>query len=53
MIRKCDEVDVRAILDIVNDGAAAYRGAIPADRWHEPYMSREELGRGSFGITTT
>ena len=23
--------------------AEAYRGVIPADRWHEPYMSREEL----------
>lgn len=29
--------------DIVNDAAAAYRGHIPADRWHEPYMPLEEL----------
>jgi len=28
---------------VINDAAAAYRGVIPADRWHEPYMSREEL----------
>ncbi|MEJ5311654.1 MAG: GNAT family N-acetyltransferase [Anaerolineae bacterium] len=28
---------------IINDAAQAYRGVIPADRWHEPYMSREEL----------
>ena len=29
--------------DIVNDAAVAYRGHIPADRWHEPYMPLEEL----------
>ncbi|HEX4780427.1 MAG TPA: GNAT family N-acetyltransferase [Usitatibacter sp.] len=42
--RACDE-DVDAIFAIVNDAAQAYRGAIPADRWHEPYMPREELLR--------
>jgi len=31
------------ILEIVNDAARAYRGVIPADRWHEPYMPAEEL----------
>jgi N-acetylglutamate synthase-like GNAT family acetyltransferase len=31
------------MLAIVNDAAQAYRGVIPADRWHEPYMPREEL----------
>jgi GNAT superfamily N-acetyltransferase len=31
------------ILDIVNAAAVAYRGVIPADRWHEPYMTAEEL----------
>jgi GNAT superfamily N-acetyltransferase len=31
------------ICAVVNDGAAAYRGVIPADRWHEPYMPPEEL----------
>jgi len=29
--------------DIVNDAAVAYRGYIPDDRWHEPYMPLEEL----------
>lgn len=29
--------------EIINDSAQAYRGVIPADRWHEPYMSKEEL----------
>ena len=31
------------MLEIVNAAAVAYRGVIPADRWHEPYMTREEL----------
>lgn len=31
------------MLGIVNDAARAYRGVIPADRWREPYMSRDEL----------
>ena len=28
---------------VVNDAAVAYRGVIPADRWHEPYMPLDEL----------
>ena len=28
---------------IINDAAHAYRGVIPPDCWHEPYMPREEL----------
>ncbi len=31
------------MLAIVNAAAEAYRGVIPADRWHEPYMSEAEL----------
>jgi predicted nicotinamide N-methyase/GNAT superfamily N-acetyltransferase len=27
----------------VNAAAVAYRGVIPADRWHEPYMPADEL----------
>jgi GNAT superfamily N-acetyltransferase len=42
-IRLCDERDLTSILAIVNDAAVAYRGVIPADRWHEPYMSEAEL----------
>src|SRR4051812_35153822 len=29
--------------EIINDAASAYRGIIPADRWHEPYMPAGEL----------
>ena len=31
------------ILEIINDAAMAYKGVIPDDRWHEPYMSMTEL----------
>lgn len=33
------------MLAIINDAAQAYRGVIPADRWHEPYMPAEELAK--------
>jgi N-acetylglutamate synthase-like GNAT family acetyltransferase len=42
-IRRSVEADVTAILAVVNDAAQAYRGVIPADRWHEPYMPMDEL----------
>lgn len=35
--------DFAAMLAIVNDAAHAYRGVIPVDRWHEPYMPADEL----------
>jgi GNAT superfamily N-acetyltransferase len=28
---------------IVNDGAVAYKGVIPVDRWKEPYMPKDDL----------
>ena len=42
-IRLSVEADFLAMLTIVNDAARAYRGVIPADRWHEPYMPADEL----------
>jgi GNAT superfamily N-acetyltransferase len=44
-IRACTDRDEAQILEIINEAAKAYRGVIPADRWHEPYMSHEELAR--------
>ena len=44
-IRLCADSDRSAILAIINSAAEAYRGVIPADRWHEPYMSQDELDR--------
>jgi N-acetylglutamate synthase-like GNAT family acetyltransferase len=43
MIRRCDENEFETIWQIINDGAQAYKGVIPPDRWNEPYMSREGL----------
>lgn len=43
MIHRCDDRDFELIWTVINDGARAYRGTIPADRWTEPYMSREKL----------
>ena len=45
MVRRCDDRDSELIWSIINDGARAYKGTIPADRWMEPYMSRQELRR--------
>jgi GNAT superfamily N-acetyltransferase len=44
-IRPCRDDERPAILGIVNAAAEAYRGVIPADRWHEPYMSTADLDR--------
>jgi len=43
MIRQSVDADFAAMLEIINDAAVAYRGVIPADRWHEPYMSATDL----------
>ena len=43
MIRKCKKADIIAIFEIINDAALAYKGIIPDDRWHEPYMSDKEI----------
>jgi GNAT superfamily N-acetyltransferase len=44
-IRPCRPDERARILAIVNSAAEAYRGAIPSDCWHEPYMPAEELDR--------
>lgn len=50
MIRPCRDDESEAIRAIVNAGAEAYRGVIPADCFHDPYMSaaalRSELAAG-------
>lgn len=43
MLRPCRPNDFDAIWTVINDGATAYRGVIPPDRWHTPYMDRAEL----------
>lgn len=44
-IRRCRADENGRMLEIVNAAAEAYRGVIPADCWHEPYMSLPELER--------
>ena len=45
MIRRCTGADIGVMHSIINEAAEKYRGVIPADCWHEPYMSRAELER--------
>lgn len=44
-VRPCRDEELPTILAIVNAAAEAYRGVIPPDRWHEPYMPAAELRR--------
>jgi GNAT superfamily N-acetyltransferase len=51
-IRICCPDEREEIFLIINAAAQAYRGVIPADRWHELYMSRAELdGELAAGVT--
>uniref|UniRef100_A0A7C3YEN1 GNAT family N-acetyltransferase n=1 Tax=Geoglobus ahangari TaxID=113653 RepID=A0A7C3YEN1_9EURY len=43
MIRPCNEKDLEAIYEIINDAARAYKGVIPEDLYKEPYMTKDEL----------
>ena len=43
MIRICTSADFQRIYEIINDAAIAYKGVIPEDRWHDPYMSAKNL----------
>jgi len=43
MIRPCANADFQAIEAVINEAAQAYRGVIPADCWHEPYMTDSAL----------
>jgi mannose-6-phosphate isomerase-like protein (cupin superfamily) len=45
MIRPCNDTNFDMIFAIINEAAEAYRGIIPEDRWHEPYMPKDTLCR--------
>lgn len=45
MIRLCTQDDAHTLYAIINDAAGAYKGHIPDDCWHEPYMSLDQLRR--------
>lgn len=44
-VRPCRDDEIARIHTIINAAAEVYRGVIPPDRWHEPYMPMEELER--------
>jgi GNAT superfamily N-acetyltransferase len=43
VIRPCADADFGAMAAIINAAATRYAGAIPADRYHVPYMPPDEL----------
>ena len=42
-IRPCAPDDLESIFSVIEDASRRYKGAIPADRWKEPYMPRDEI----------
>ncbi|MBI2913940.1 MAG: GNAT family N-acetyltransferase [Chloroflexi bacterium] len=51
MIRLCHDADLPRICEIINDAATAYRGAIPDDCYHQPYMPLDEIQREAAAMT--
>jgi GNAT superfamily N-acetyltransferase len=50
--RRCRHDEHGAVLSIINEAAARYRGVIPDDCWHEPYMSHAQFrGELDAGVT--
>jgi N-acetylglutamate synthase-like GNAT family acetyltransferase len=45
LIRQSVAADRASIAAVINQAAQAYRGVIPADRWHEPYMPMDKLAQ--------
>ena len=43
MISEYKKNDTYKILHVINDASLRYKGIIPDDCWHEPYMSEQEL----------
>ncbi len=43
MISEYKKNDISKILNIINDASLRYKGVIPDDCWHQPYMSELEL----------
>lgn len=44
-IRRARPDESGAVAALIEDAAAAYRGVIPPDCWHEPYMPLDDLVR--------
>ena len=45
IIRQCSHSEADCVCKIINNAAQAYKGVIPDDRWHDPYMSHEKFGQ--------
>ena len=43
MITEYSKSDISIILYVINDAALKYKGIIPDDCWHNPYMTEQEL----------
>ena len=43
MIKEYTKSDTAKILHVINDASLKYKGVIPDNCWHEPYMSEQEL----------
>ena len=43
MISEYKKTDTSKILNIINDASLRYKGIIPDDCWHIPYMSEQKL----------
>jgi len=43
LIKEYKKKDISKILNIINDASLKYKGIIPNNCWHEPYMSDDEL----------
>ena len=43
MISEYKKTDTSKIINIINDASLRYKGVIPDDCWHQPYMSELEL----------
>jgi len=43
MISEYTKNDTSKILHVINDASLRYKGIIPDDCWHEPYISKQEL----------
>jgi len=43
MIKEYTTIDTSKIIDVINEAAVKYKGIIPDDCYHDPYMSEQQL----------
>jgi len=51
MIKELSSKDASLVYELINQAAHAYKGVIPGDCYHEPYMPKEELRREMKSMT--